>query len=485
MEGQRSETGITSMKKAIQKATQALQKNISAAQNNPYRPRYHFLPPANWMNDPNGTVYHNGEYHLFYQFNPYKPKWGRLHWGHAKSKDLVHWEHLPIALAPDGFPDELHCWSGCCVIAGNTPTIFYTSVNPPALISKARRYSQQWAATSDSEMLVWEKHPRNPILSETKHHPDLKPHHWRDPYVWQEGEGWFMVLGGQHPGGKFGSVYLYESKNLFDWDYVGILAHGDEIECTAWECPNYFRLGDKYVLIVSPFSPVIYSVGDFQNHHHTGRNWFVFDHGKDFYATNTYMDGQGRTIIVGWIKVEGQGGWAGCLSLPRTVTLDAGYQLQIHPLPELKQLRQKHQRFERKLETPVELAGTAPYFGECVEILAKFDFQTAESVGFRLMDDQGEFLINYDFAAHTLQAIHERAKLQFESDPGHLKLHIFIDKSVIEIFINDRETFSTIFYPNLAENNTLKIAPFFVNAQGTITLDFWTLNSIDFSGGNA
>ena len=130
------------MKKQIKKATKALQKNIPLAWENPYRPQYHFRPPANWMNDPNGTLYHDGYYHLFYQHNPYRPRWGRIHWGHARSKDLVHWEHLPIALAPDPGWKEVHCFSGCCVIAPDgTPTIFYTNISARSFTTGVRRYA--------------------------------------------------------------------------------------------------------------------------------------------------------------------------------------------------------------------------------------------------------------------------------------------------------------------------------------------------------
>jgi len=136
------------MQHKIQEATRTLQKNIATAQADPWRSRYHFAPPANWMNDPNGTILYNGEYHLFYQFNPAKSKWGNLHWGHARSKNLVNWEHLPIPLAPDGFPGEMHCYSGCCIVADDgTPIIYYTSMNMKSRQSGVSRFSEQWMAT--------------------------------------------------------------------------------------------------------------------------------------------------------------------------------------------------------------------------------------------------------------------------------------------------------------------------------------------------
>jgi len=463
----------------IKKATKALEKSVRAAQNNPYRPQYHFVPPANWMNDPNGTIIYRGEYHLFYQHNPYKPGWGRIHWGHAKSTDLVHWEQLPIALAPDTGIKELHCFSGCCVIADDgTPTIFYTNISAKSFATAVHRYAEQWAATSDSDLLVWEKHPGSPILSDGKHHKDDKLRNWRDPYIWKSGATWYMVITGQVNGEKVGSVLLYQSNDLYDWEYLGPLYQGEPQLGKTWECPNYFQIGGKSVLVVSPFRQVIYSIGEFKDHQHVGDTWYTFDHGKDFYATNTYIDDKNRTILVGWIKVAGKGSWAGCLSLPREVRLDHSDHLVVSPILEFETLRQKHRRFTRTLDSSVEIAGTAPYFGECVEIKAKFKLASAESVGFKLIDDEGEHQIAYNFGTHTLQAVNEDAKLQFIDGNFELELHIFIDKSVIEVFINRKETFTTIFYPNLGKNNALKIAPFFVKAQGTVEIDFWTLEDI-------
>jgi beta-fructofuranosidase len=457
----------------IQKAMRALQKSIQKAQSDPWRPRYHFAPPANWMNDPNGTIYHNGEYHLFYQFNPVKPKWGNLHWGHAKSKDLVHWEHLPIALAPEGFPREMHCWSGCCVIADDgTPTIFYTSMNPRSLLTIARRHSQQWMATSSPNLVTWKKHPGNPILSEAIHGEQI-PQQWRDPYVWKENGKWFMVLCGQYPGEKFGSVFLYQSENLRNWDYVNRLYQGSESQGKGWECVNYFKLGGKRVLVISPYDPVIYSVGEFDSKHHLADSWHTLDHGKDFYATNTFIDEQGHTILVGWVKAKGNG-WAGCLSLPREIQLSNG-NLTIKPIPELEELREVHQTYERKLETVTENAGTGPIYGERVEIKAKYRLKEAESFGFKLIDDEDEHELAFDFQSHRLQLGDDFADLQFTRDSDQIELHIFVDYCVIEIFINCRETFTTLFYPQLAETHALKISPFIKNGRGEFSVNVWKL----------
>ncbi len=468
------------MKKQIKKATKALQKNILVAQANPYRPQYHFCPPANWMNDPNGTIFHNGQYHLFYQHNPYRPRWGRMHWGHARSKDLIHWEHLPIALAPGPGWKEMHCFSGCCVIAPDgTPTIFYTSISPLSFATAVRQYAQQWAARGDPALLTWEKFAGNPILDSNTHHPGNELRNWRDPYMWRENDIWYMVIAGQFKGEHTGSVLLYQSTDLKDWHYTGRLYQGNERQGKTWECPNYFPLGDRHILVISPFDKVMYAIGEFTGKEHLAEAWHVFDHGKCFYATNTFIEEDGRTVLVGWIKVDGKDGWAGCLSLPRELKLDEARQLRIAPIVELQNLRHKHRHLERVLDVEGELAGAAPYFGECVEISAKFDLSTAESVGFTLSDDKNDKAITYDYTNHTLTALDESAQIQFPRAEGQLELHIFIDKSVVEIFINGRETFTTTFYPQLQGFNALKIAPFFKKARGSLEIDFWTLEGVD------
>lgn len=464
----------------INKATNAMHNQVAIAVKDPFRPQYHFLPPASWMNDPNGTIFYRGEYHLFYQHNPYQPAWGKMQWGHAKSTDLVHWDHLPIALVPDGFPGEVQCWSGCCVIAPDgTPTIFYTSMNAPALLTHAERFSQQWIATSDTGMLAWKKSARNSILHDRKSHPaGFIPRQWRDPYIFRECDDWYMVLGGREPAEAYGCVFLYRSQDLYNWEYRGILSTYRVAPRKSIECANYFPLDGKYVLLVSPYTQVSFSIGDFVNDQHSAQDWYVFDHSLQYYATNTYQDDQNRTIVVGWIRANGSSGWAGCLSLPRVVRLDMDNCLRIEPIKELEVLRTAHRHAEYVLDLISEQKMGDAFVGNCVEIQAQYDLQNAGVVGFKLIDDQQTHLISYDVHKNIFQAVNEIAALQFPQEQ-RLSLRIFIDRSVVEIFINDRETFSTTIYPELADDHQLKIVPFVENVNGHASLDFWNMRSIN------
>ena len=216
-----------------------------------HRPRYHFLPPNNWMNDPNGLIYWQGKYHMFYQHNPNNPFWGDIHWGHAVSEDLVHWKDLPPALSPDMSPiDSSGCWSGCAVNDNGIPTILYTGVKDGEQTT--------CIATGDADLINWQKDKGNPILKAPQlpgfHHKD-----YRDPFVWRDGDTWYQVISMTINGQ--GQVLIYRSSDLREWEYLHPLipqAEREKIQDVAdiWECPNFFPLGDnktgnKWVLLFS------------------------------------------------------------------------------------------------------------------------------------------------------------------------------------------------------------------------------------------
>ena len=224
---------------AIDQAMASLAAASPKAAADPTRPIYHFRPPANWMNDPNGTIYHDGYYHLFYQHNPYGDTWGHIHWGHARSKDLVHWEHLPIALWPSLEQGEEHCFSGCAWINGRgQPMLCYTKVSPDA--GETRRPNEQWAALGDEAMILWQKHPANPILQLSTHGGPAFEGSWRDPFIFEEAGRTFMVVGATT--GQEATVALYEAADgtLTRWTYRGLLISLPLAELRFFECPNFF-----------------------------------------------------------------------------------------------------------------------------------------------------------------------------------------------------------------------------------------------------
>lgn len=434
------------------------------------------------MNDPNGTFVHDGVYHLFYQHNPYRPRWGRIHWGQARSRDLVHWEHLPIALAPDGGASERHCFSGCCAIAADgTPTILYTRVGLASLVSKASRWADQCAAFGDAELVAWRKHSGNPVLRDRVHGGETI-RHWRDPYVFREGEragdGWYMVLAGVEPGVPSGSVLLYRSATLLDWEYRGRLCTGDPSLDRGIECPNYFRLEDRWVLLVSPYGPVRYCIGDFEHERHVGAVWRTFDHGRAFYATQSFLEDGGRTIVVGWVRGPRGDGWAGCLSLPREVRLGGDDALTIEPIRELACLRREHRRIESRIDSGAATMASATFPERSLELRVRYELAGSDTCGFEIRSGPSRHRLTIDLRRSTIASGAETASFSFPIDPSGLEIRAFLDASLLEVFVNGREAFTTVVPIDATASGPVEIAPFAVGGEGVATLDGWSLASI-------
>src|SRR5580658_1601261 len=286
----------------------------------PHRPQYHLLPAANWMNDPNGPIYWNGKYHMFYQYNPNGAFWGDMHWGHAVSEDMVHWKHLPVALAPTpGGPDKDGVFSGCAVIDNGAVTAVYTGVNPET----------QCIATSGGDLTEWKKFAGNPVIAAPP--AGLQVTGFRDPCVWKEGDTWLMAVGSGFRG-KGGAVLLYESKDLRHWNYLHPLVTGrmkagpgakDPVDSgEMWECPDFFSIDGKHLLIHSTERVVKYLMGAYKDRQFFPESMGGIDHGS-YYAARTTTNTGDRHILWGWLTesrtVEAQraAGWSGVMSLPR------------------------------------------------------------------------------------------------------------------------------------------------------------------------
>jgi len=417
----------------------------------PHRPQYHFLPAANWMNDPNGPIYWQGKYHMFYQYNPNGAFWGDMHWGHAESSDMVHWKHLPVALAPTpGGPDKDGVFSGCAVIDNGVPTAIYTGVNPEV----------QCIATSGGGLVEWKKYGANPVIGGPPRATPVTG--FRDPDVWKEGDTWLMALGSGFRG-KGGAVLLYESKDLRRWNYLHPLitgkmgAHaGDNKDTVAsgemWECPDFFPLDGRHLLMVSTEGKVKYMLGAYADRRFQSETAGAMDYGS-YYAARTMANTGERRILWGWLlearSVDAQraAGWSGVMSLPRELGLDGG-SLQIRPAAEVAMLRGKR------------LGADAA--GDCLEIQAEIDPGDAQQAGLKLRaapDASEQTLVYYDRAARLLAVDKSKSsvnpaadrKMQsgpFQLAPGEpLRLHAYLDGSVIEIFANDRACLTVRVYP--------------------------------------
>ena len=395
---------------------------LLAGDADPLRPVYHFMPQQNWMNDPNGLIYHNGNYHMFYQYNPNGAYWGDMHWGHAVSKDLVHWKHLPIALAPTpGGPDKDGVFSGCCRIHNGKPTMIYTSVNPET----------QSIATSDDDLLTWKKYAGNPVIAGPPE--GLHVVGFRDPCLWREGDEWMMALGSGFKEAN-GAVLLYSSKDMLHWKYLHTLAESPNAEMgTMWECPNFFPLGGKHVLLVSadrPIRKVLYFVGTYKDRRFTWDKHGIFDNGGFYYAPQTFPDAEGRRTIFGW-SWEGRSdaeqkasGWAGVQTLPRLLSLTSDGDLAMAPHPAVLGLRGR-----RAIGPP----GPAT---EVHAVFARPQGEVAHIYGMPLSYDGKELAIQGHGVALTL------------GSNESLDLRIFLDHSMVEIYANGRTALTTRIYPD-------------------------------------
>ena len=405
-------------------------------ESDPLRPSFHFCPPAQWMNDPNGPICVDGTYHLFYQHNPFSDSWDHMHWGHAQTADFVNWEHMPVALYPDGDAREAHCFSGCCVIGpDNAPVAIYTSVAR----DRDERPNRQRAAVGDRRLLNWRKIDK-PVLSIGDAPPGTRGD-WRDPYVFVSGRQKFMVIGSimPHQGQNRAVVLLFEAGNgyPFEWHYRGPL-HIGEPEMKFPECPNYFRLGDRWILLISPFGPVQYYAGDkgASATDFTSQHRGVVDHSAEYYATNTIHDGR-RLILLAWIRGFPEGrGWNGCLALPRALGLDTDGSLLQQPIEETRALRVSETTIEKaKLRGDRILIQDLPVRNMELELVVSLPPGSHATLG---LADQTEsvFSLDFDQATGVLRVGGLAVPLSSGAARAELSLRLFVDRSVVELFVN-------------------------------------------------
>jgi beta-fructofuranosidase len=325
----------------------------------PLRPEFHLMPPHNWMNDPNGPIWWKGKYHLFYQLNPSAAVWGDMHWGHAVSTDMIHWQHQPVALAPTpGGADSEGCFSGSAVVHEGVPTFIYTGVQnaPPAQAtirdgSDKLRETQMIATAEDDDLLHWKKREQ-PVIAVPP--ASVKVTGFRDPCPWREDDGWYLGVGSGERG-KGGCVLLYRSQDLRSWEYLHKLAEGKPNGKQAtnpcdsgemWECPDFFVLGKRYCLFYSTEGKVTWTTGryDERAHRYTSDREGVLDHGA-YYAPKSFQAPDGRRILWGWVQEKrpesefAAAGWSGAMSLPRVLEVDAAGKLMMMPAAEVESLR--------------------------------------------------------------------------------------------------------------------------------------------------
>jgi beta-fructofuranosidase len=444
----------------------------------PLRPQFHLLPARNWMNDPNGPIYWQGQYHMFFQYNPNAAVWGDIHWAHAVSPDMMHWKHLPIALAPTpGGPDQEGCFTGSAVDDRGTATFIYTGVaNATPEQATLRdgthnfRETQCLATAIDSGLRSWKKlaqpivnPPSDPLLTG-----------FRDPFLWQEGATWYLGVGsGKRKAG--GCVLVYRSANLRVWESVGTLASGewngqdtpDVVDSgEMWECPDFFALGEKHVLIYSTGRQVYWESGelDHQEMKFHSQKQGLLDSGA-YYAPKTQTAANGERILWGWITEKRsddelrRAGWAGCMSLPRVLSLDADGFLLMRPAPEATKLRGKQFTLPATT-TPVAARLRALREFRLANLAAEISLRIRNApFSMSFTDRQQTFLtISFDPARTGGElVVNGSASALRAGTEQEIAITVFIDGSVIEVFANERACCTARLYQTSAKSLSLDI----------------------------
>ena len=413
-----------------------------------YRPVYHITPPSGWMNDPNGLIQFKGKYHVFYQYYPDAPRDGPKHWGHVRSDDMIHWEQLPIALKPDA-EYEQGCWSGSAVDNNGELTLIYTAHHD------GRNPKETQCAAFSSDGVNFVKYENNPVINGP---PGGFGDDFRDPKVFRRGELWYMVAGCTRD--NRGGILCYASRDLRHWDCFGLLCQSDGTQGIMWECPDFFELGDEWVLLCSPIrmegSKCIFLSGgaDFRPGEKkavfTRKAWQDADYGPDFYAPQTFEDDRGRRILIGWMDlwntelITAKDGWIGALTFPRELYRGNG-RIKQRPVEELALLRKKCLLEGNKILKDGQKNNLTGITGETVEIAFSLPAMGKGhvSLSLRAHEQNGEkTVLEYDFGSRTftIDTTHSGAGKTFHKEISaekeeEITIHILVDKSSVEFFL--------------------------------------------------
>ena len=428
------------------------------------RPTFHATPTIGWMNDPNGFSFYQGECHLFYQYHPYSNEWGPMHWGHLKTRDFLRWERLPIALAPDQDYDSAGCFSG-----GAVELLMYTGVRRGHNADGYLRDIQtQCLAIGDG--LNYEKLRDNPVLDGENLPQGGSTIDFRDPKVWRDPDGAFYAVVGNRTADGSGAILLYRWIENSKWEFVHTLDASHNQYGKMWECPDFFPLDGKQVLITSPqeMSPIglefhagngtVCLIGEYSPDGGFARqNVQAIDYGLDFYAPQTVETPDGRRIMIAWMQnwdtVNAKPyncRWFGQMTLPRELSVKDGRLIQ-NPVRELEAYRRQrvtHRNIPvngeinlpgvqgRVLDMTVTIRPTGPDLYRWFRIRVAKDGQHETIIRYR--PDQDTLKLDRIRSGLPHDIVHTRSFLVRPRD-GEIKLRIILDRFSVEVFVNDGE----------------------------------------------
>ena len=431
------------------------------------RPLIHLTPLIGWMNDPNGFCVYKGEYHLFYQYYPYDTVWGPMHWGHAKSADLLHWTYLPCAMAPDTAADAGGCFSGSAVeMPDGRLMLVYTGVQPAA--TGRRELQAQCVAFGDGVDFV--KADVNPVIQQAElPDPRYSPFDFRDPKAWRGEDGRLYLVAGNRHDERQGSILMYTSADGLRWEFVTELDSSGNAYGRMWECPDFFRLDGYHVLLTSPQE--MRATGEFHagngtaavlGHYDAREKRFIreaiqpIDNGLNFYAPQTTLAPDGRRIMIGWMEnwetcsgAKREHPWFGRMSLPRELSVRDGRLMQ-RPVREIETIWQETvTRHDEILNGTASYAGVS---GRLIDMTLKLRLTDAACRRFtlRIAADnrhytevrcdlaRGELIFDRSHGGSDRDIVHT-CHIRAEMKEGGLTLRLIMDKDCVELFVNEGE----------------------------------------------
>lgn len=443
--------------------------------NSIWKPAFHIHPQFGLLNDPNGLSYYNGEFHVFYQWFPFDATHGMKHWAHVKSNDLVNWERLPVALVPVEDYESHGAYSGASFEVDGKLYLYYTG---NIRYGGEERSANQCLAIMDLDGTIV-KYENNPIIEGV---PEGYTGHVRDPKVFRKNGRYYMLLGAQRSD-LTGANIVYESADAVNWSFKGELKLELDLPDSVYmfECPDFFELNGHDVLIVSPqglkaegqdyhnIYNVIYVLGklDIDSLTFEVQYYQELEKGFDFYAPQTFSGKNNERLLFSWAgmgEVEypsDKESWAHCLSIPRELTIEKDRLLQ-NPAQEMKQLRRNSVGAELILEKEfVEFDNASNRY----ELEIEINPEDNELFGLELFASESEgLLLQFDSSHNTVSLNREKFAAAFGSEFGFVrcaslvigdavKVQVFVDASIAEIFINNGEVvFTARVFPK--ENST-------------------------------
>ncbi|WP_152658553.1 sucrose-6-phosphate hydrolase [Oceanobacillus sp. CFH 90083] len=470
----------------------------SIIQKSDWKQAFHIQPKTGLLNDPNGFSFYNGKWHLFYQAYPFGPVHGVKSWYHMVSDNLVDWEQLDYALLPDSPYDSHGVYSGSAITVEDKLFLMYTG---NVRNEKWERHSYQLGAWMDSEMQI--EKMTEPLIENP---PKGYTHEFRDPQVFRDQDQYLMAIGAQTEKEK-GAVLVYQSSQLTDWELLGELDYTTEEMGFMVECPNLVFVDNQPVLLfcpqgldkrITPYQniyPNMYIIGSSFNKEavaiENASDLVNLDEGFDIYATQAFHAPDGRVLSVGWIGLPEidypsfEEGWAHCLSIVKELSVKDQHLYQ-KPVAEIQELRQNHEVLQGVVQES-DILLTSP--GRNVyELKLELDASTSGSL-YLFADKQNKegLKLSFDAKHDTISMDRSKAGIPFGESYGSIRtaalkrqeklsLHIFVDRSVCEVFINDGYCVMT---SRVFLKDPQQTAIFLEGFAGDYTGDFWTLREMN------